>query len=293
MDIVCRSGFAGVARRLKGQEIQTIADQLEGEDDLPDEGIGAILSGCWLETTEAGPYRFLTEGDTKPEWIRLAKGDVMSTLHQLRAGSFRDGEAYDFDVKCDHCREQYGWTINLRRDVIEKEQEMSDEERAYFEESRDLVFKLFNGTEIRYQPATIALERPMQKLRQQQKRKGKRLSTANNILDRIASQILSVGGKKLNIKQAWDWVAELDQDDMFDVRDAMDANAVGFNRDIKTRCSESNCRWKQVVDLPLNKHFFVRKRRSQSDDEDEQRDDQDEAPSSSPKSDPKTEAPTP
>jgi len=283
--IVCPSGFAGEARRWKGLEVIKLADSLEDDEDIPDGGMSHLLHGPWETTTNTGPYRFITEGTTKPDWSRMLKGDILGALYQMRIGSFRDGANYDFDFQCERprCRKGTPWTIDLHT-ILEREQKLPKESFDAMREGVDHRTTLFDGTELSYKLGSTAIEKDMNALRKQQVARGDRLSKTSGMIDAIAAQVSTVAGARLDIRERWKWASELDLDDLIDIADKITGSDCGYETEIEVKCM--HCNWVQGLDLPLGKSFLVptRGRRSKkADHADPSTTDQESTPADSPK----------
>ena len=252
--IVCPSGFAGEARRWKGKEVTKLADELDADEDIPDGGMSFLLSGPWEQTIETGPYSFVKEGDTKPAWRRVLKGDVLGALYQMRIGSFRDGDTYDFDFQCDKCKKKTPWTLKLST-ILAREQKLPDASRQALIDGVDLIGKLFDGTPVTFKLGTIDLEAAMNKYRAQLIRQKKRVSKQQGIVDAVAAQTVTIDGKRLDIRERYSWASDLELDDLIDLADQFSEADCGYDTEVEVRCE--HCRWVMEIDLPLGRSFLV------------------------------------
>lgn len=244
------SGLTADVRKIKGTELIKLA---EGADDSgPDGGFGNVLSGCWLRTTDAGPYAFVQVGDAKPQWSRLLKGDALYAFVFLRSISMPDGDDYDFPVQCEECKHRYDWTVKLSSLKVQK---LSEEGAASVKSGKPLETHLPDGRAVRFMLQTIAQEEPLTKFMKQQKRE-----TAT-MIDTLVSQIVSIEGVKPDIRNRWRFVSELDMDVLYNLRADFDSKDCGIETQFQTRCTKRSCRWEQDVNLPLGKTFFAPKRR--------------------------------
>ncbi|MFV2072218.1 MAG: hypothetical protein ACC742_06145 [Thermoanaerobaculales bacterium] len=105
--INCPSGLTGRIRGMKVREERILADRKLAKNGGQ---VDALLSACWEETLESGPYDF---GDKVIEWGQVLPGDRFFALLQIRALTY--GPEYAFAVNCqnDGCRTRIEWKINL------------------------------------------------------------------------------------------------------------------------------------------------------------------------------------
>jgi phage FluMu protein Com len=103
--IVCPSGLSGVVRGLKVKDEQLFANK-----ELARSGgvISKVISSCWEETLDPGPYDRLA---ITKNFSHIAAADRMFALIQVRILSY--GNDYDFSVVCKSCGYRYMWYIDL------------------------------------------------------------------------------------------------------------------------------------------------------------------------------------
>jgi hypothetical protein len=268
MRIVCPSGFAGEARKLRGSEIQAIADRLEEDATISDGSstIVPLLAGVWLETTDAGPYSFLSVGTTKPEWSRLCKADVIGALFQVRVGSFRGGNIYQFPVQCARCNQRYDLDIDLQKHILDKGKPIPEATRTSIRTGAMLTAKLLDGREVKWKLSTMHDDVPAAKLRKQLVRAGERANDASIIVDQVALMVQIVEGRKpMNPRERWLWARDLELDEIFYLAEQFDAQSGGYETLIHGKCS--NCKFAQEVDLPLGRTFLDPRKRIQSEED--------------------------
>jgi hypothetical protein len=269
MRIVCPSGFAGQARKLRGSEIQTIADRLEEDATVADgtTTIAPLLGAVWLETTDSGPYPFISEAEgLKPDWSRMIKADAISALFQVRIGSFRDGHLYEFPLTCPACKQRFNVPVNLPTDILDKAKPMP---RATIEAIRTgapLIAHLSDGREVKFRLPTMADDLPAAKIRKQLVRAGKRQNDGATVVDQVAMMITSVEGEShMDPRRTWLWARDLDLDEIYGLAEQFDAQSGGYDTIIHAKCA--NCKTPQEVDLPLGRTFLDPRRRSPERDE--------------------------
>jgi hypothetical protein len=253
------SGLVGDVRKIKGTELIKLAERVD--DTGPDGGFGTVLSGCWLCTTDPGPYSFVQAGDAKPDWSRMLKGDTLYAFVFMRQISMPDGDDYDFDVHCEECRRRYGWTVQLSKLAVKKLPAASGERvRA----GEPFEARLPDGRVVRFGLQTIAQEAPITKLMRQQKRQ------QATMIDALVGQIISIDGVGPDIRARHRAVSDLDMDDLYGLREQFDEHDCGLETSIQTRCTNRECRWEQDVNLPLGRTFFARRRRAREIETDEE-----------------------
>jgi hypothetical protein len=286
MKITLPSGFSGIARKFKAADLQALVDQMDDDtDELSDAGLSSIVKGAWQETTDPGPYSDMSTGDIRPRWDRMLKGDLVGMLFQIRVGAFRNGREYDFVFRCSSCGKRNEWTIDLVKHVLQRVKELPQSSYQHLATGDPLETRLHDGTTVLFRLQKSDHEKPFHKLRRQQVRKKQRKSLEINAIDRVAMQIVGVfepppgwepGGENQNLKgqrgrelpfhsnvqRIWQWVHDLDLDDLYDLQDDFEQADCGYHTDIKVRCVKEGCRWEQVVDVPLQRTFLVPTRRS-------------------------------
>ena len=81
-NITCPSGLSGQIRGMKVKEERILADRkLSKSGSQLDE----LLSACWLETIDSGPYEF-KNGNV--DWKKVLQGDRFYTLLQIRTATY-------------------------------------------------------------------------------------------------------------------------------------------------------------------------------------------------------------
>lgn len=251
------SGLTADVRKIKGTELIKLAES--SDDAGPDGGFGNVLNGCWLRTIDPGPYSFVQAGDAKPQWSRLLKGDTLYAFIFLRSISMPDGDDYDFPVQCEECKKRYDWTIKLSSLFLKRLPASSIEKLKTQKPFETEV----SGRGVKFNLQTIAQEEPLSKFMRQQKRQ------TGTMIDTLVSQIISIEGVKPGIRNTWQFVSELDMDELYNLRAAMDEPDCGIETQFQTRCTNRQCRWEQDINLPLGKTFFAPKRKRQEPEKDQ------------------------
>ena len=250
------SGMSGDIRKIKGTEIAVLAEQTEGVGGSADGGFTALLNGCWQRTLDKGPYPFVAVGDTKPDWKRLLKGDVLFGVVELRRISLSDGDTFDFDAQCEECKAKIPWSVKLSELTVRKLPRASAEALS---EGRPFVVEIAKDGathKATFNLQTLGQEEPIARLMKQQKR------TAATVVDVLCSQIVSIAGVNPDIKARYRFLSELSMGELFDLRAALDEHDCGIDTAIEIRCQNKNCLWEQEINLPLlGRRFFSQKKR--------------------------------
>lgn len=245
------SGLVGDVRKIKGVEIANIAESADGGGPA-DGGFSSLLSGCWVETLDAGPYSFVAPGTTKPDWSRILKGDLLVGIVHLRQISLTDGDEFDFDAHCEECRKKIPWTVKLSELPMKTLPEASAEKVKAGVSFETIVA----GRTLKYQLQTLAQEEPVLKLMKQMSRK------RATIVDILLGQTTFVEGVKPDLRARWSFLSQLSMGELFDLQSEMAANDCGLDTSINVQCQNRDCLWEQAVHLPLlNRRFFSPKKR--------------------------------
>jgi hypothetical protein len=253
------SGLTAEVRKIRGVELVNLAEQ--ADDAAPSDAFGQVLGSCWLRTINPGPYPFVKgDSEERPPWGRILKGDVLFAFVFLRRISMPDGDTYDFDVRCEECRNRYGWSVNLAKDLTVKRLPAESAEKLRKGESFET--KIGDGRVVRFNLQTTTQEDPMLRLMKQQKR------GRSTFVDVLAAQTTAIEGVNPDLRARWRFLSELDLDDLYRLRDAFEDPDCGLDTAIQTRCTKRACGWVQDVNLPLGRTFFApRRRRKEAEEE--------------------------
>ena len=121
--ITCPSGLSGRIRGLKVREERILTDRKLAKNGGQ---VDELLSACWEETLEAGPYDF---GEKDIDWGKVLQGDRFFALIKIRALTY--GPEYAFAVSCQNesCRSRIDWELDLNDLQVRT---LSEESRAAF-----------------------------------------------------------------------------------------------------------------------------------------------------------------
>lgn len=237
--IECPSGLSGAIRGLKVKELNILADRRLAKGGGQ---IDAILSACWSETLDAGPYDF---GEKPIDWDKVLQGDRFYALLRIRALSL--GNTYPFSIVCqsEACRHRFEWEIALDELPVRL---LSDESRASLKSGNRFEARL-PGCQKRvwFRLAVGADERRFAKVRQSNR---DRLWSAM-----LSLRVVEIEGVKDTEKRRF--IEELDLADAEHLRAELERVDCGVDTAVEIECPE--CLTVQDVDLPFDQHFFLGK----------------------------------
>ncbi|WAM28309.1 T4 family baseplate hub assembly chaperone [Myxococcus sp. NMCA1] len=235
--ISCPSGLTGRIRGMRVREERVLADRkLAKSGGQVDE----LLSACWEEMQEAGPYAF---ADGKVDWSRVLQGDRFYALLQVRILTY--GPEYAFAVPCQNaaCRSRIDWELDLTQLPVRA---LSDASRAAFMAGNRFETALPDaGTRVRFKLLTGEDERRLPQL--QRAAPEKLLSSV------LAYRVLDVDGVDARDKRRFlEDLSLRDADFLVDEFDRVDC---GVDTTLEVECPE--CFMRQEVELPFDRGFFL------------------------------------
>ena len=244
-ELVCPSGLTGTVRGWKAKEANLLADRRNARTGA---GFDKMLSACWLETTNPGPYG-ADAGAQAPglAWGKVLTCDRFKTLLGIRAATF--GDSYGFDVQCADktCREKIEWECNLSelpcKDLPDASREKIAAGDNRFEYA--LQWGSAEGRSVFYKLQTGDGEREAMKLIRGQ---DTRLAVAS-----LASRIVEIDGVEKGKLTAF--IDDLEMADISAMMDAFDESDGGIESTIEVECSA--CGELQLVELPLEREFWL------------------------------------
>jgi len=237
-DIVsCPSGLTGRIRGMKVREERVLADRKMAKSGGQ---VDELLSACWEEMHEAGPYAF---ADDKVDWGRVLQGDRFYALLQVRVLTY--GPEYVFAVPCQNaaCRARIDWELDLTQLPVRA---LSDTSRAAFMAGNRFETMLPDaGKHVRFKLLTGEDERRLPQL--QRAAPEKLLSSV------LAYRVLDVDGVDARDKRRFlEDLSLRDADFLVDEFDAVDC---GVDTTLEVECPE--CFLRQEVELPFDRGFFL------------------------------------
>ena len=234
--ITCPSGMRGTIRGLTVREERILADQRLAQSGQQME---ALLSACWLETTDCGPYEFATN---RPQWGKVIQGDTFYCLLQMRALTY--GDDYDFAVRCRNsdCRRNIDWSLQLSELPLRP---LSETSRADFANNNRLPVTLpACGKKVWFKLATGDDERKLAAIR--------RHNGGGMLAALLALRVVEVEGIGAADKAAF--VENLALRDANFLMSHFERSDCGVETSIAIECP--HCFEVQQVDLPLGPSFL-------------------------------------
>jgi len=235
--IECPSGLSGEIRGLKVKEFNILADRRLAKGGGQ---IDAILSACWVETLDPGPYDF---GEKNIDWDKVLQGDRFYALLKVRSLSL--GNTYPFGIVCQNesCRHRFEWEIALDDLDVRK---LADDDRERFQSGNRFETRLPGcGKRVWFRLSIGADERRFSKVRQ-----------ANR--DRLWSAMLALRVVEIEDVKDTDkrrFIEDLDISDAEHLRAEFDRVDCGVDTTVEIECPE--CLSVQDVDLPFDQRFFL------------------------------------
>lgn len=247
MRIELQSGLVGEARKIRGDEMEKMADRIKsGGGNI----FAPVVQACWESTLDVGPYSFVALGDGKFDWRRVATTDLMDAMIQLRMATLRDGHLYSFMVRCGGpgcASPKYLWDIDLSQDL--ELRPISETARSILSSGGHFEVKV-GGRQVFFDVRRVAQAEAIEK---QMKALGHKTAQEPAL---VAMQLVRVDGLKSNDPRSlYRFALDLDWNDVLDLYEQMRAVEWGYNLfDLETRCPE--CGWEQEVALPFDPTFF-------------------------------------
>ena len=235
--ITCPSGLTGVLRGMKVREERVLTDRKLAKSGGQ---LDALLSACWEQTLETGPYDF---GGQKLDWGRVLQGDRFYALLQLRALTY--GPEYAFSVGCQNvsCRARFEWELDLNELPVRT---LSPESLDRFSGGNRFETTLPDaGAKVWFKLFTGADERKLPQLRRSA---GDRLLSAM-----LGQRVVEIEG--VSSKEKRRYLEELSLRDADHLVDEFDRVDCGVDTALEVECPE--CFTVQEVELPFDQGFFL------------------------------------
>jgi hypothetical protein len=232
--ITCPSGLVGTVRNLTVGESRV----LTGKRRDSTAQLNQLLSACWVETLDPGPYA-LDEG--RLAWPKVLQGDRFFALMQIRILTY--GAAYEFGVPCQNrmCSRRIDWSLSLDDLAVRK---LSDASREAFMRDNHFDAPLPGGKRAHFGLPIGEDETRMTRI--QQGNEDASLPVLLNLRVREVSDVPPLQKaaylSRLSLRQARDLLAAFDRADC------------GVETDIDVECP--HCGYTQSVSLPLDQGFL-------------------------------------
>ncbi len=247
MEITCPSGLKGRIRGFKVKDEQILADPNLVRDGRV---ISKLLSACWLETIDPGPYTFLANGEEykKPDWGKILQGDRLFTLVQIRVKSY--GPEYEFDVPCSNnaCSQTIQWRMNLPDLEL---RELPEESRDKFRRGEPFETYLPDEKKVQYRLLVGDDDRYMARLREN--------NPSKLLLGMLTRRIVEIEGIGSDPRKIKTFIEDMEAGDADRLRDELEESDCGLETQFDVYCT--GCNYDQPVILPLEMSFFSSRRR--------------------------------
>lgn len=257
--VVCPSGLSGYVRRIKGSELISIAEQIDGGDI---DGFRSIVGACWIETSDPGPYPFVKGMAPKDiPWIRILQGDIMYVMIELRRISSLQGNTYEVTVTCPSCNKKQGKEVNVGTLLEHGVRKLSDEARAKIAAGGEFECELDRQTD-ELEVVRTKLNFKLQSYEQAERAARVRAKFGTKkpgLVDLLAAQTTRIDGKEVTVVQAYEFFRDLDWGALVEVQSLYAQHDCGVDTEVMFKCSNQSCVRSEpfAVDLPLDKAFFI------------------------------------
>lgn len=284
MKVTCPSGLSGVIRGMKGREAQAFVDP---QQQRTQGSFDTMLSNCWEETTDPGPYeKFMVSakrGDsitTQPPWSsRALIGDRFAALIDIRIATF--GPDYFFDVKCANCEQKFGWELSLAdlprkdfpKDALEKIAAGDNSFSMRLPDGKLLMFRIGTAVEeraiakLKGGPGSTKKLGPVDTIFTQSN--GIWVPAEDPIVARtvgMAKEIEFEGERMIELPGGPNGIRRYFEDTDFavilEVLDEMQRPDGGVQTTIEVICD--HCAWQQEIELPFQRTFFAPARKAKA-----------------------------
>jgi hypothetical protein len=270
VDITCPSRLAFTARPIGGKEMRGLGSTLET-------ALIGLANGCHVNTTAAGCYSWVHEGDGRPAWTNIFWADLLYANIAIRRASFpmtRDelgfvnkmdeadkrpiGDVLDFDFNCNQCRKLVDYSIDLADYVRDYTRVITDDahDRLLNKEPLEL-FTLGEHARLLWRPGTPAMDTAM---KAQMKAAMQRRETA---VEFVAKHVVRVVPKGKDVKDLTDlrsiyrWVADQSAEQIdhlfFHIREEQPS----FENELRVVCTHNDCGAEQLLLLPFGHPSFT------------------------------------
>lgn len=236
--IVCPSGLSGEIRGLKGKEGKLLADRNAARAGSTFE---KLLSGCWLQTIDAGVYD-VPDGAAL-DWSKVLVADRFYALLQIRSLTF--GDDYAFSVQCKNagCRERFEWELSLKDLPVRT---LSEDAKTAFKDGNRFETKLpRDGRRVWFRLMTGADEA----------RAATALKNGRDgaLLTALALRIVEIEGLADKEKRAF--LDEMEMADAAALLDKFEEVDGGVETTLEVECP--SCLGVMEVELPFERGFFL------------------------------------
>ncbi len=234
--IICPSGLKGRIRKMKVHEARSFSQRRKSKKNDP---TGRLLSACWEETLDPGPYDF----DSKPDWNKVLVGDRLSALVGIRIATH--GSEYAFSVTCQErdCRKRIDWELDLNELPIRK---LTEENLAMFQDGNRFATLLPEADRrVHFRMLLGEDEAKLGKL--------KRGTEDLDLFDLLSLRVVEIDG--VDPKDKKRFIDDLSMGDADFLLDEFDRVDCGIDTGIDIECP--SCFAVQEIELPFASTFFM------------------------------------
>ena len=237
VEVVCPSGLTGIVRNLKTKEIKLFTGG--GGSVKAHKSMETLLSNCWVETKDPGPYAF----EDKPDWSQVLGGDRYFILLKIREATY--GPEYVFPYTCKSCGSKEEHIIDFNDLTIQKLSKVGAESLG---EGKSLTLTQGTAT-ITYGLQTGASELRASKLASQNK--------ASDISCALAARTTHIvdGDKNIDLVHFPAWYDDLSIRHTVAITHKMQEHDCGVETEIDVSCP--SCGADSKVELPIVEGFWL------------------------------------
>lgn len=265
IQIVLPSGLAGEIRNMKAKELSHIASPTNGKAPkifgkkkgakapMKKHQLDPIFEGCWLSTSDPGPYTFRNSNVAgQPpgiDWGKVVIADRFAALMAIRQLTWGN---YEFKVRCpspicEYAKKFFIWEIDLTDLQVKPLPDASIEKIK----AGDLLFPItIGGKACLFSLITGETEANRPEFHPD-------LPDEQKMLAQVASRLIKIEGQDVDPSDAavLDWVGDLDAPDL--VQASTDMDAVDGGVETRTLISCPGCDLEFASDVPFDDSGFL------------------------------------
>jgi hypothetical protein len=248
--IDCPSGLRIRASKLKVRQFKLLGNRKALETG---ETFEQFLAACAKDIVDPGPaYKDAWSAGTVFDWKKALQGDRFCALLGIRRATHP--QPFDFDVRCQGCGKEIGWTVDLSKLPVVRYPKSSIDS---FVAKRDLIvevdkrqvaFRLMTGAE------EERIRNHLDRLEKSDKRT--RQHAFDPLVDGALARLVSVTPAPKDLR---DWYEDLDADEMLKIGRALEATAGGVETTLEiVHSDDPRCGATTRVELPFgSKDFWI------------------------------------
>lgn len=230
---------------MKGREANLLANRKEQKKgDVFDR----VLSSCWLETIDPGPYEVGEDG--RIPWAKVLQCDRFYTLVCIRIATY--GPQFAFEVQCGRtsrttgggCDEKIEWELNLLEDL--DVYDLPEESREKIAKGENVFEAMMGDRRVTFQLLTGELERKLSK--KVQGNEDQQVTMA------LAQRIIEIEG--VDRRKRLEFLDDHDFDQQVELLEELEEADGGVESRIEIQCPRPECKVIQEVALPFGGDAF-------------------------------------